>query len=130
MENPIHKQVRDQLKHHVKEKDRARARRSGQEPWFEVFRRLAHEQGCSLANCSVDQLKGRISSLTREKVMSLKRRHDKNEPHSAGCDLPPVIFLDSAGLHLIDGTNRVNRFLSASEDAQAIQVILVAQEYP
>ena len=125
MEKRILDEVQNQLMYHVKAKDRTRANQSGEEPWFETFRRLAKEQGCSLCDASLVEFDCKKVSLTREQVDSLKLRHDKDKPNPEGSKLPPVIFSDGTGLHLIDGCTRVNRFLGRHDKNSQMGVIVV-----
>ena len=46
----------------------------------------------------------------------------------AGSDWPPIIFSDNAALRLIDGSNRVNRFLADCDDARRMEAIIVAEK--
>jgi len=129
MEKRTLDEVQNQLRYHVKEKDRTRANQSGEEPWFETFRRLAKEQGCSLCDASLTEFDNRKVSLTRAQVDSLKRRHKKDEPSLEGSNLPPVIFSDGTGLHLIDGCTRVNRFLGGHDENLQMGVIVVFKKH-
>ena len=73
-----------QLKHHIKQKDRIAAERSGEEPWFETFLRLANEYDSRVGRMIQDELTDQEQSMTIDEISSVKTRHVCSTPNPRG----------------------------------------------
>ena len=116
--------VKRQLEHHVKDKDRQTAEKTGEQPWFETMIRLANEYDRSIGRIRRRSLNVRRKNFSAAQLKSTIRRHKKACPHPDGAGNPPVLLSHAGNLLVIDGNNRINAMLASANRCQRSTLIL------
>ena len=121
--------VERQLKHHIKDRDRRAAEKSGEPPWFEAFLRIANEYNRSIGCMKQEDLICQRQEMSIDALSSTKRRHSKASPNPKGVSEPPVLFSHSGTLFVVDGNNRIGALLESPTDpAHTVEVIVVSRK--
>lgn len=117
-----------QMKHHVKDCDKQAAKKSGDDPWFEAFLRIANEYDGSIGRMKQPDLTCRRQEMPLGELSSTVRKHSYTCPNSKGANWPPVLFAHNERLLVVDGNKRINTRLGASGDGiRSVEVIVVSQ---
>ena len=121
--------VERQLKHHIKDRDRQAAEKSGEPPWFEAFLRIANEYDRSIGWMKQEDMIFQRRDMPIDALSSTVRRHSKASPNPKGAREPPVLFSNCGTLLVVDGNNRIGALLDSPDDPdRTVEVIVVSRK--
>lgn len=127
-------EIADQLRHHCKEKDTRFALKHDFASWVATLIRLAGEYQelvdsveRNIRELRIDELHVHLERLPPEQVLTLQRRRQTANPNQAGANRPIIIFETGHSRFVIDGNNRVGRYLACSSTEPLPAIVIRLQ---